>query len=214
MNLQNKYNKAKQRFENDSNDANSTLLWIAQEELETFYETKVEGIIIRSRARWYEHGERSSKYFLNLEKRNRVKEHIRKLDINGVLTTDSLKIFNEQKRFYQELYQSTNGMSNNTEKITLFLGNLNIPKLSEREKNSCEGKIYVSECHKLLDSFQNNKTPGNDGIPIEFYKKFWSLISDPLINSINECFEKGEMSVSQKQAVITLIEEKEKTVPL
>ena len=40
MNLQNKYNKAKQRFENDSNDANSTLLWIAQEELETFYEKK------------------------------------------------------------------------------------------------------------------------------------------------------------------------------
>ena len=29
MNLQNKYNKAKQRFENDSNDANSTLLWTA-----------------------------------------------------------------------------------------------------------------------------------------------------------------------------------------
>ena len=79
MNLQNKYNKAKQRFEND---------WIAQEELETFYEKKVEGIIIRSRARWYEHGERSSKYFLNLEKRNHVKKHIRKLDINGVLITD------------------------------------------------------------------------------------------------------------------------------
>ena len=48
MNLQNKYNKAKQSFENDSNDANLTLLCIAQEELETFYEKKVEGIIIRS----------------------------------------------------------------------------------------------------------------------------------------------------------------------
>ena len=210
MNLQNKYNKAKQRFENDSNDANSTLLWIAQEELETFYEKKVEGIIIRSRARWYEHGERSSKYFLNLEKRNHVKKHIRKLDINGVLTTDPLKILNEHKRFYQELYQSINKMSNNSEIISLFLDNLNIPKLSETDKNSCEGKISVSECHKLLDSFQNNKTPGNDGIPIEFYKKFWSLISDPFINSINECFEKGEMSVSQKQAVITLIEKKGK----
>lgn len=210
MNLQNKYNKAKQRFENDSNDANSTLLWIAQEELETFYEKKVEGIIIRSRARWYEHGERSSKYFLNLEKRNHVKKHIRKLDINGVLTTDPLKILNEQKRFYQELYQSINRMSNNSETISLFLDNLNIPKLSETDKNSCEGKISAGECYKLLDSFQNNKTPGNDGIPIEFYKKFWSLISDPFINSINECFEKGEMSVSQKQAVITLIEKKGK----
>ena len=197
MNLQNKYNKAKQRFENDSNDANSTLLWIAQEELETFYEKKVEGIIIRSRARWYEHGERSSKYFLNLEKRNHVKMHFRKLDINGVLTTDPLKILNEQKRFYQELYQSINKMSNNSETISLFLDDLNIPKLSETDKNSCKGKISVSECHKLLDSFQNNKTPGNDGIPIAFYKKFWSLISNPFISSINECFEKDEMSVTK-----------------
>ena len=106
-------------------------------------------------------------------------------------------------------------MSTNNETITLFLDNLNIPKLSETEKNSCEGKSSVSECHKLLDSFQNNKMLGNNGIPIEFYKKFWSLISDPLINSTNECFEKGAMSVSQKQAVITLIEKKkEKTVPL
>ena len=73
-----------------------------------------------------------------------MKKHVRNLDINGVLTTDSLKILNKQKRFYQELYQSTNGMSNNNETITLFLDNLNIPKLSETEKNSCEGKISVS----------------------------------------------------------------------
>ena len=93
-------------------------------------------------------------------------------------------------------------------KISLFLDNLNIPKLSETDKNSCKGKISAGECYKLLDRFPNNKMPGNDGSPVEFYKKFWFLISDPFINSINECFEKGKMSVSQKQAVITLIEKK------
>ena len=55
--------------------------------------------------------------------------------------------------------------------------------------------------------FSNNKAPGNDGIPIEFYKKLWPLISEPFAN---ECLEKGEMSCSQKRAVITLIEKKEK----
>ena len=52
----------------------------------------------------------------------------------------------------------------------------------------------------LLDSFDNNKTPGNDGIPIEFYKIFWPVISDSFMDCINESFEKGEMSSSQKQA--------------
>ena len=140
-----------------------------------------------------------------------MKKHIRKLCINGLLTTDPLKILNEQKCFYQELYQSINRTSNNSEKISSFLDNLTItPKLSETDKISCEGKISAGECYKLLDSFQNNKTPGNEGIPIKFYKKFSSLISDPFIYSVSECFEKGEMSVSHKQAVITLIEKKRK----
>ena len=34
---------------------------------------KTRGTIIRSRARWYEHGERNSKYFYSLEKRNHRK---------------------------------------------------------------------------------------------------------------------------------------------
>lgn len=39
-----------------------------------------QGIIIRSKARWYESGEKNSKYFLTLEKRNKAKTHIKKID--------------------------------------------------------------------------------------------------------------------------------------
>ena len=58
-----------------------------------------------------------------------------------------------------------------------------------------------------MKSFQE---PGNDGMPIEFCKKCWTLISGPFLECINESFEKGEMSNTQKQAVITLIEKKGK----
>ena len=87
---------------------------------------------------------------------------------------------------------------------------LNIPRLSDEQMISCEGNITVEECAKVLQSFQLNKTPGNDGIPVEFYIKFWQIISEPFINCANECFVKGEMSCSQKQAVITLVEKKGK----
>ena len=43
-----------------------------------------------------------------------------------------------------------------------------------------------------------------------FYRKFWTLISESYVRCANECFEKGEMTHSQKQAVITLIEKKGK----
>ena len=64
--------------------------------------------------------------------------------------------------------------------------------------------------NKRIENFQNNKTPDNDGIPIEFYGKFWSLISESYVRCANECFERDEMTHSQKQAVITLIEKKGK----
>ena len=74
--------------------------------------------------------------------------------------------------------------------ISTFLNDLNIPTLSEDQKKICEGKVSAEECYRLLDSFDNNKTPGNDGIPIELCKIFWSVISDSFINCINECLEK------------------------
>ena len=133
---------------------------------------------------------------------------MRKLCINGKISTDLHCILKEQERFYRELYKSriNRVLIIIGEKISSFLNDLNIPQLSEEQKNSCEGLISQEECSELLDSFQSNKSPGNDGIPAEFYRKFWPLISESFIRCANECFEKGEMSCSQKQAVITLLE--------
>ena len=202
--------KAKHIHEIDPNDLNASILNSAKDMLELFYEEKIKGIIIRARARWHEHGEKSTKYFLNLEKRNHIKKHVRKLNINGSITTDPFNILSAQQRFNQELYTSRNKNENNSQMIESFLKDLNIPKLSDEQKVLCEGEITSEECALLLESFESNKPPGNDGIPIEFYRKFWPLISDPFIQCANECFEKGEMSCSQKQAVITLIEKKRK----
>ena len=205
--IQEEYKEATRRFESDPNDLNKSRLNEVKEKLELFYEEKTNGIIVRARARWHEHGERSTKYFLNLEKRNHVKKHIRKLLISGAITTDPYRILSEQKDFYYNLYKSK---ATDTDSITSFLNNLNVPQLSEEQKQSCEGQITIDECKSILETFQINKSPGNDGIPIEFYKKCWNFICEPFINCINESFVKEELSNSQKQAVITLIEKQGK----
>ena len=146
---------------------------------------------------------------MNLEKRNHVKKNIQKLYINEKINTNPSNILKELERFYCKLYASGHNVPGIDKKRSSFLADLNVPKLSEEQKSKCEGKISSKECFDLLDSF-HNKTTGNDGIPIEFYETFWPLISDSFIRCANECFEKGEMSCSQKQAVITLIEKKEK----
>ena len=134
-------------------------------------------------------------------------KHLRKLLVGGSIITEPLNILSEQKRFYQDLYRTKTETVEINNFINEFLNKLGIPKLSEEQKQMCEGKMSIQECENVSDSFQTNKSPGNDGIPIEFYKRCWK-ISQPFLESVNESFEKGEMSNSQKQAVITLIERK------
>ena len=44
----------------------------------------------------------------------------------------------------------------------------------------------------------------------EFDVLFWSLLGDKVVVALNEAFEKGELSSSQKQALITLIQKEGK----
>ena len=53
---------------------------------------------------------------------------------------------------------------------------------------------------------KNNTTPGNDGLSKEFYEVFWNDVKITLLASTNDAFIKEELSTSQKQAVIKLIE--------
>ena len=46
---------------------------------ESFYDNITKGLILRSKAEWYEKGEKSDKYFHNQEKRNKPKTHVRSL---------------------------------------------------------------------------------------------------------------------------------------
>ena len=62
---------------------------------------------MRSKARWYEYGERNSRYFNNLEKRNQKKKHITSLVNNdGDKITNLKDILEEEERFFEEIYSS------------------------------------------------------------------------------------------------------------
>ena len=73
-----------------------------------------------------------------------------------------------------------------------------------------EGPLTISECNVILKTFKSNKAPGNDGLTADFYNYFWPLIGTLMVISFNTSFEKGELSTSQKQSIICLIEKKGK----
>jgi len=59
-----KFQEASLAFQNNSSQENLSTLNVLKEKIEQMYDKKAEGIIIRSRARWYEHREKILNIFL------------------------------------------------------------------------------------------------------------------------------------------------------
>ena len=123
---------------------------------------KTPGTIIRSRARWYEFGEKNSKYFYNLEKANQRKKHVTSLKINDdTKLIDPKEILQEKERFFKQIYTSRNTNPNGSEFIEFFNAE---NALSEETAKTCEGVMSVDECERALMTMESNKTPGTDGL--------------------------------------------------
>ena len=171
-------------------------------ELNAMHIEEAQGSIIRSRARWSEEGEKSTAYFFNLEKHNSIKKHIRKIVKDDKEIIDQAEILNAIKSYYENMYKSDNCDLSDRE----LFSQPNTPKLSEHEKNLCEGPITENECTRILSLFAKNKTPGNDGLQIEFYIEFWEQLRSIIVKGFNYSFENGRLATSQRQAIISLLE--------
>ena len=61
-----------------------------------------------------------------------------------------------------------------------------------------------------MKNMQNKKSPRNDGLTKEFFEGFWDEVKELLITSATEAKHRGELSISQRQAIIKLIEKKDR----
>ena len=54
----------------------------------------------------------------------------------------------------------------------------------------------------------SSKAPGVDGLPAEFYVRFWSLLGPDLVRVLKSCYRRGHLSMSQHSGAITLLYKK------
>ena len=132
---------------------------------------------------------------MNLEKPNKKKSSVRKIFTSDeTLTSNPKTILSELELFYSNLYKTKND-DESERKLSSLLDDLSgVPMLSQELRSICEGKITYNECFSVLQSFQKNKTPGNDGLTVAFYSAFWPLIGKCLVDCINYVYEFGELS--------------------
>ena len=52
---------------------------------------------------------------------------------------------------------------------------------------------------------KKNKSPGSDGLSVEFYQTFWNELKDLVLQSLNTAYETGKLSKSQRKSFLSLM---------
>ena len=172
-------------------------------ELNNILEEKTRGAIIRSQYDWFMYGEKPSSYFFQLEKYNYIKKNrYRLMKEDSTEITDPKQILEEQTSFYEKLYSNQDihltGAKDHLEE-------LKSPKLSEFERDKLNREIELQEIITTIKQMENGKVPGTDGLPIEWYKMFFSKFSKLFHDVIKDISQEG-YTLDQGRGIISLME--------
>ena len=103
-----------------------------------------------------------------------------------------------QKQFYEKLYTSDQGV------------NCSIQieperKLTDIQKDELDKPITVEEIQNSIKTMARNKSPGSDGLQVEFYACFWLRVRQPMMDAFNYALRTGCMHESARVGIISLI---------
>ena len=181
------------------NSADLDLLQKTKLDLQEFCNQKAESNIFRSKVNFYELGEKPSSYYLSMERaRFNARTCNALFDEEGNLISDTNGILKLQQKFYSALY------SRDTE-VAFIIENESPVKVPENISEQQNMQFTIEDIGMAVLQLPNNKTCGNDGIPIDFYKVFWSKIKHIYYELVLEIFKKQHFHDSALLGVINLI---------
>lgn len=80
------------------------------------------------------------------------------------------------------------------------------PKINNYHNQKLTQEITLTELENAVFQMENAKSPGIDGLPIEFYKTQYELIKNDLLQLYNSILFRNEsIPTSMTRAIVTLI---------
>lgn len=205
MTATNRLINAKRSLVNGNTSA-TKLIDELESQIKSINRTQNEGAKIRSRAKFFEEGEKPTRFFFSLESTRAAKNSIKSLyDLNGTEVNTQQEIQHAHWNFYSKLYSA--------EQIDPQIQNefmSNVPvSLSDDEKSKCDLPLTLREITLAMRGLSKGKTPGSDGLPLEFYIKFCDLLAPHLVDLFNFSLENGSCSPSMQESVTRVIFKKD-----
>lgn len=182
---------------------------VLQTELDLITTNEAERLLLHSRSRYYEHGDKSGRLLAHQLRRQVASRLIPRIkDGSGALQEDPVVINSVFSSFYESLYKSE--FSSDPTDMHKFLDELQFPSINPELVNQLDSALTIQELNLALQSMQNNKAPGPDGLPVEFFKAFQAKLT-PLLHSVYlESLSLGSLPPTLRQASISVLLKKDK----
>ena len=107
------------------------------------------------------------------------------------------------KEFYSQLYTSES--SNNEAHMSEFFTALDVPAISEDNRQMLDSPLQLNEVTEAIKLMNNNKSPGPNGFPVEFFKTFIEKLAPLLLRMFTQSLQQGCLPPTLTQASISLI---------
>ena len=163
-----------------------------------------EGAFIRSREQFIEGGEKPG-YFHKCERDNARQKYIKEIRNKEGILESGENVKSVFHQFFSELYTCDSNVDLSIQDV--FLNSFE-SRVGLEDSELLDRPIQLDEIRKVLTCMSRNKSPGIDGLPVEFYYQFFDIVGKDLLLIYNEIFEKEILTKSQRTAVITLLPKK------
>jgi hypothetical protein len=152
-----------------------------------------------SSAKWFEFGEKSNKFFLNLNKAKQCQKSINLIRNENIEYKGQEGVTEGVTKFYKELYSKQPETINDDKNFYI-----NCPKIDENQRKFLDNELSLDDIKKALSSCKET-APGPDGIQYVVYKKYWKIMG-PIIQEVwKYSLHIGKMPPSHLESVITLL---------
>ena len=112
--------------------------------------------------------------------------------------TQQRQILAKQQHFYEDLYKADRDV------VFTLTNNYGIvvPNDIRQEQDL---QLTITQLEEAIKTMKNNKTPGEDGIPVDFYKVFWPKMKQVFYDMVLEVYEEKSLHPSARKGILNLI---------
>ncbi|KAK3536825.1 hypothetical protein QTP86_027110, partial [Hemibagrus guttatus] len=172
-----------QRLEATRNRGHIEALKSKKAKMNDLLDITAQGALVRSHFKSAAEMDASSKFFFSLEQKNGQKRFIHAVRTeSGDLLSEPTEIRKQTVSFYSKLYSSEWSGAQVVEDSFL----VGLPKLSERAARELDRELLLEELHEALQRMENGRASGIDGLPVEFYKAFWAVIGQDVLDVLRD----------------------------